>query len=162
MKNTHRALAAALLVGGTTAATAAPTLDGAYFCVPEMSGGLHYNKVTNNWESARFKPGEKFVLRVTAHAVAGKLDTYKVTHTPAGTNFTSPCNSDGNDYAQFFVEGRLQCSYTAINKLFVSFKTGRFVEADLSGYWLHTNEESKSMDMFLTSTVKGGTCTKIE
>jgi hypothetical protein len=48
------------------------------------------------------------------------------------------------------------------DELRVNFKTGRFINADFSGYWALTDERSKSMGLFLSSTVTGGTCTKIE
>ncbi|MGY4502000.1 hypothetical protein ACVWYH_005957 [Bradyrhizobium sp. GM24.11] len=155
-------LLAALLI--STSAMA----DASYFCTVESSGGIAFNKSTNKWESTRFRPTEKFVLKMTFSRSfnrkgafdAERVDENFVTLTAAGKSYASPCVNyffygHSEDNSVPVVDNFFRCSASSQDYMF-NLNTHRFLQTYLAGYVDGTDNNDD------TPSVAAGTCTKID
>ena len=136
--------------------------DGAYFCTEEFVGGLSYNENTKKWESSRFKPHRKFVLRLKFIQAQSKKKSYgeynyaeyETTVTGAGETFAAPCTSGTSPVERLSYEV-MSCQALFMDYHF-HFKTNRFIRAFLFGYFSGVDNNDD------TPSVAGGICTKID
>jgi hypothetical protein len=85
--------------------------DGSYYCVAEFSAGLIYREALKKWESTRFRPNDKFVVRFKyagphpgEYGGESYSDDYFVTVTLSGSDKTEACKTNfwkGSDRIEF-------------------------------------------------------------
>jgi hypothetical protein len=133
--------------------------DAAYFCVQEAAGGLWYNTGTKKWEGAIFRPDNKFVLRMKYAATRTSdreaVSLFRITVTPSGSNYASPCVEFPSDTVELSSTGWMRCNANVTDYQF-NINTNRFLAMYAVGY---VNGRDDNSD---TPSVSGGTCTKIE
>lgn len=140
--------------------------NGSYYCVDEFAGGVAYDEKQKKWDSARFRPNEKFVVRFqyAGPKMCGGQDCYAdeyfVTITPSGSDKTEACKSDyngGSDRIEFTRDvGRGDCQ-TFPNRYIFGLKYKRFLKTfEFGGYAIGMDQKTD------TPSISGGTCTKIQ
>lgn len=135
--------------------------SGAYLCVQEFGGGIHYDEQAKRWESTTFRPDGKFVIHLRKSgeipAFEGsdvKEDIYNVTISEFGDANAQPCygNASGGQVQAW--GALLICR--SLTEYRVNFENLRFLEAYPIGYLsgIENNDNTPSM--------MGGTCAKVE
>ena len=157
-----------LLLSGA-AAQAQSSDDSSYFCEPQFAGGLAYNEQRKVWESAKFIPGNKFVLKLKFVAknmeknVEGRelsVARYIVSITFAGENGGRSC-LDWSDPAAggwniALLDGYIACDGPRLTRYKFNLQSNRFLTSYLQGY---ISGKDNNND---TPSVAGGLCTRIE
>jgi hypothetical protein len=139
--------------------------DGSYYCVTEFVGGVAYDETLKKWDSAKFRPHEKFVVHFKhagPHMVGDQsyTDDYLVTITPSGSNKTEVCKGwypEMHDKIEFTRDvGRGDCQ-TILRRYIFGLKYNRFLSTFEAGdYVLGIDQRGD------TPSISGGTCTKIQ
>jgi hypothetical protein len=138
--------------------------DGSYYCVAEFVGGVAYDEKLKKWESARFRPHEKFVVHfkyIGPHMCGDQdcyTDEYFVTITPSASDKTEACkNYKGSEKIEFTRGvGRGDCE-TPLKRYTFGLKYNRFLATfEFGGYVIGMDEKTD------TPSISGGTCTKIQ
>jgi hypothetical protein len=140
--------------------------NASYFCTVEFAGGLAFNESLKKWDSAKFLPHRKFVLKLQfiskgIQKDAGGKDQpvadFKVALTEAGTNDGSYCFPQ--DYkglpSMIGTFDYLNC-FNFPSEYQFNLKTNRFLSYYKFGY-LEGKDNNDD-----TPAVSGGTCTKID
>ena len=140
--------------------------DGSYYCVAEFSGGVAYSENLKKWDSARFRPTEKFVAHFKYagphqedYGASAYVDDYFVTVTPSESDKAETCksrNSERSDRIMFSHGSPVWGGCETILKQYTfSLMNMRFLTVFDSGY---VNGIDSGSD---TPSISGGTCTKI-
>lgn len=139
--------------------------DGSYYCVAEFAGGVAYDTKLKRWDSATFRPHEKFIVNfkyIGPHYVGDKsyTDDYLVTVTPAGSSKTETCKThyhETSDKIEFERSvGRGDCE-TSLHRYTFGLKYKRFLRTfEFGGYEIGMDQETD------TPSISGGVCTKIQ
>ena len=154
------------LVIGFPGFAAAQQYDGSYYCVVEFAGGVAYDEKLKRWDSARFRPHEKFVVHfkyIGPHMLDGPVsytDDYFVTITPSGSDKPEACKSyykEAPDRIVFTRDvGRGDCE-THLHRYTFGLKYKRFLATfEWGGYAIGIDAPTD------TPSISGGTCTKIQ
>jgi hypothetical protein len=121
-----------------------------YLCVSDMVTGFAFNKETKQWEIARFKANEKFVVTRSK----GSMFVWEVRRT--GLNApVSYCQED------FTASGYLICK--GFDSFFMNRKTLRFLTIYTMGYWDDVFDEKTEIfkEGANTPNMKIGKCTPL-
>jgi hypothetical protein len=127
---------------------------------------LAFNESLKKWEASKFRPEDKFVLKLQFVAMSSQKNilgkdepvaNFDATLTKAGTNDGHPCFSeDPNQKVGMTGDyDYLSCDYYPTEYQF-NFKNNRFLAFYKFGY---VNGRDNNDD---TPAVSGGTCTKID
>lgn len=140
--------------------------DGSYYCVEELSGGLVYNEGLKRWESTRFNPTDKFVVRfkyIGSHPASYdprlSNDEYYVTVTESGSDHISSCQTNSSpekDTVEFTGSAGIGACDALFEHYTFNLRNNRFLKIYELGY---VDGIDKSGN---TPSVSGGTCTKIQ
>ena len=127
--------------------TAVGQSNGAYYCVPEISGGLAYDEATKKWVGSVFRVSSypRFIMKVTGN---------RITITDSGSNVARPCEPTSS---RSQTDGPLtfRCVSSLVDYVF-DLRTNRYMAIYTIGY---TNGEDNNNN---TPLVAGGTCTRID
>jgi hypothetical protein len=157
----------AALVLGISESNAIELKNASYFCTVEFAGGLAFNDTSKNWESVKFRPDNKFVLklqfvskRLQKNMISEKdepVADFNATLTKAGTSEGHPCFSQdsGQTLSMTGDFDYLSCDYFPSEYQF-NLKNNRFLTYYKFGYLNGTDNNDN------TPAVSGGTCTKID
>ncbi|MFK4650081.1 hypothetical protein ABIF97_000015 [Bradyrhizobium japonicum] len=138
--------------------------DGSYNCVAEFSGGVAYDEVSKKWDSARFRPSDKLIVRFKylGPTLCGGQDCYSdqylVSITPSGSDKASVCKDyKGSEKIQFTRDvGRGDCEANYHRYTF-GLKYKRFLSTyEFGGYAIGMDQKTD------TPSITGGSCTKIQ
>ena len=140
--------------------------DGSSYCVAEFVGGVAYDEKLKKWDSARFRPHEKFVVHfkyIGPRMCGGQdcnSDEYLVKITPSGSDKTEACVGwipEMHDRIQFTRDaGRGDCEAN-LRRYTFGLKYNRFLATfEFGGYVIGMDEKTD------TPSISGGTCTKIQ
>lgn len=140
-----------------------PRHDGSYYCVAEFSGGVAYDERLKKWDSARFRPTDKFIVQfkyIGPHMCGGVdclTDEYFVT--VARGDKKEVCKSrwqDEPDKVQFTRGvGRGDCE-ADLRRYIFGLKYNRYLATfEFGGYAIGMDQVTD------TPYISGGTCTKI-
>ena len=152
---------------GLSVSNAMAPKDASYFCTVELAGGLAFNQNLKKWESAKFRPERKFVLKLkylttrTQKDFLGKDETvtdFNVTLTAAGSNSSEPCLKTGDEWSETVPISQydfIACT-AGLSEHYFNLKSNRFLTSYMLGYIDGKDNDDN------TPVVSGGTCTKID
>lgn len=105
------------------------TAETSFLCVTEKATGFKYNKNTDSWEQAAFKPETKYVVKKSS------LKGYSWEVMFLGDSFTlTQCKEDFNSVGALFCEGMTSFRFNKNN--------GRFISSYMFGYWTYKKSNS--------------------
>jgi hypothetical protein len=152
---------------GSSVSNAMAPQDASYYCIVEFAGGLAFNPTLKKWESAKFRPERKFVLKLkylttrTQKDYAGRDETvsdFNVTLTASGSNSSEPCLKVGDEWSvvvPISQDDFISCT-AELSEHYFNLRSNRFLTSYMIGY-----TDGKDNDEN-TPSVSGGTCTKID
>jgi hypothetical protein len=168
MKAVSYAIAMSVIVAsGPSASNAMAPKDASYFCTVEFVGGIAFNQTLKRWDSAKFRPERKFVLKLkylttrTQKDLFGKDETvtdFNVTLTEAGSNSPLPCLKTGDDWSAIvpILQYDFVSCTSGLSEHSFNLKKNRFLASYMFGFIDGSDNNDN------TPSVSGGTCTKID
>jgi hypothetical protein len=150
-----------------SASSAMAPKDASYYCTVEFAGGLTFNQTLKKWESAKFRPERKFVLKLkylttrTQNDYLGTNETvtdFNITLTAAGSNSSELCLKTGDEWSETVPISQndfITCT-AGLSEDYFNLKSNRFLTSYMLGYIDGKDNDEN------TPVVSGGTCTRIE
>ncbi|EKS39846.1 hypothetical protein HMPREF9695_01807 [Afipia broomeae ATCC 49717] len=157
----------AISLSTQTPAFSLPSEDAAYFCTVLFSGGISYDSFSKQWGSAKFRPSEKFVLKLrflqereeppyVPSLPPTKYKDFQISLTEAGKNTSRPCHNTSNAKLPVSIDEYENAFCTSsLSGYRFNLKANRFLT------WYAIGYVDGSDDNENTPSMGGGTCTKI-